>query len=59
NQLWHRDSIDRMYDWLRRDPRVRVTKRVFERYGHQDLWWSPRSAEPGGVYDYVASHLTP
>ncbi|HEY6558299.1 MAG TPA: alpha/beta fold hydrolase, partial [Polyangiaceae bacterium] len=47
NQLWHRDSIDRMYDWLRRDPRVRVTKRVFERYGHQDLWWSPRSAEPG------------
>jgi pimeloyl-ACP methyl ester carboxylesterase len=58
NQLWHRDSIDRMYDWLKREPRVRVSKRVFERYGHQDLWWSPRSSAPGGVYEYVASRLT-
>ncbi|HMJ14364.1 MAG TPA: alpha/beta fold hydrolase [Polyangiaceae bacterium] len=57
NQLWHRDSIDRMYDWLRRDRRVQVTKRVFERYGHQDLWWNPRSLDPGGVYEYVADLL--
>lgn len=57
NQLWHRDSIDRMYEWLKRDPEISVDKRVFDRYGHQDLWWSPRASEPGGVYDYVVSRL--
>jgi pimeloyl-ACP methyl ester carboxylesterase len=57
NQLWHRDSIDRMYEWLRRDRQVLTTKRVFDRYGHQDLWWSPYSSAPGGVYDYVAEAL--
>lgn len=43
NQLWHRDSIDRMYEWLLRgaspDERRRVTKRVLRGYGHQDLLW--------------------
>lgn len=42
NQLWHRDSIDRMYEWLtrgsgRQTPKVR--KRVLRDYGHQDLLW--------------------
>lgn len=57
NQLWHRDSIDRMHEWLVRERGIDVEKRIFERYGHQDLWWSPRAAEPGGVYDYVVSRL--
>ena len=52
NTLWHRDSIDRMYDWLRRggllhgpqtprqgDRGGSVEKIVFRRFGHQDLLW--------------------
>jgi pimeloyl-ACP methyl ester carboxylesterase len=42
NQLWHRDSIDRMYEWLTqgaagKSPKFR--KKVFADYGHQDLLW--------------------
>jgi len=46
NRLWHRDSIDRMYEWLCRDAtnRGRVQKHVFEKYGHQDLLWGCDSA---------------
>lgn len=59
NQLWHRDSIDRMYEWLQRyNPRTPVNKRVFENYGHQDLWWSPSAAARGSVYDYVRAALS-
>jgi len=44
NPLWHRDSADRMYDWLRRVlPTDRCVKHVLVGYGHQDLWWGPRS----------------
>ncbi|MEN8181686.1 MAG: alpha/beta fold hydrolase [Myxococcota bacterium] len=44
NQLWHRDSIDRMYEWLTRGtrrPSLRDKyKKVIKRgYGHQDLLW--------------------
>ena len=59
NQLWHRDSIDRMHTWLRRAKVERVQKRVFARYGHQDLWWSPRSSAADGIYDYVTTALSP
>ena len=48
NRLWHRDSIDRMYEWLTRGCVRRachVRKRVFEGYGHQDLLWGPHSPE--------------
>jgi pimeloyl-ACP methyl ester carboxylesterase len=65
NQLWHRDSIDRMYEWLHRlgtwsrdeagEPRL--SKRIFERYGHQDLFLSPLASTPGSVYDYVRKRL--
>lgn len=67
NQVWHRDSIDRMYEWLRRvrrrddpkteaKPRQRVfRKRVFPRYGHLDLWWS--SEAPREVYPYIVDAL--
>jgi hypothetical protein len=44
NPLWHRDSIDKMGEWLARF-RGDVSKFVLEGFGHQDLWWSRRSAE--------------
>lgn len=42
NQLWHRDSIDRMHEWLTRGLEGRsstIGKKVFPDYGHQDLLW--------------------
>ena len=40
NQLWHRDSIDRMYDWLRRGARREsVHKVILPGYGNQDMLW--------------------
>ena len=49
NQLWHRDSIDRMYEWLSRRPRngrqTTVRKHVLPTYGHQDLLWGRRANE--------------
>jgi pimeloyl-ACP methyl ester carboxylesterase len=43
NQLWHRDSINRMYEWLTRGltshQRQRFQKVIFRDYGHQDLLW--------------------
>jgi hypothetical protein len=46
NQVWHRDSIDTMYEWLlstvdRRTTTVR--KVVVPYFGHVDLWWSGQS----------------
>lgn len=59
NQLWHRDSLDRMYEWLRRANNKEVKLKVFPNYGHQDLWWSRRSSMPGGVYQKVKEALDP
>lgn len=44
NQLWHRDSVDRMFEWLRRGPqrpglREKYVKKIERGYGHQDLLW--------------------
>jgi hypothetical protein len=43
NSLWHRDSIDTMYEWLLRglpsDRPLQVRKHVLPGYGHQDLHW--------------------
>jgi len=44
NSLWHRDSIDTMYEWLRRgtpgdQPRA-LRKHVIPEFGHQDLHWA-------------------
>ncbi|MGE5130736.1 MAG: esterase/lipase family protein [Sphingomonadaceae bacterium] len=49
NSLWHRDSIDTMYEWLRRgraseQPR-RLDKHVLRDYGHQDLLWGTDAPE--------------
>jgi hypothetical protein len=65
NQLWHRDSIDRMHEWLQRSSvwreqqtdGPRLAKRVFERFGHQDLFLSPRASAADGVYEYVRQRL--
>ncbi len=52
NRLWHRDSIDCMYEWLvhrHARPGERVRKVILDEYGHQDLLWgeqSPRDVFP-------------
>jgi pimeloyl-ACP methyl ester carboxylesterase len=45
NRLWHRDSVDRTYEFLRSQAggTARVRKHVFPGYGHQDLYWGPRA----------------
>ena len=42
NRLWHRESIDRMYEWLMQgNPgnQRKCRKVIFPNYGHQDLLW--------------------
>jgi pimeloyl-ACP methyl ester carboxylesterase len=53
NSLWHRDSIDTMYEWLRRGRRAEqplgLEKHVVPDFGHQDLYWgvdAPRLVFP-------------
>jgi pimeloyl-ACP methyl ester carboxylesterase len=43
NMLWHRESIDRMYDWLRSNGRRDCVKHVLPEFAHQDLLWGTRS----------------
>ena len=48
NQLWHRDSIDRMHEWLMSGPggsSTRVRRHVVSGYAHQDLLWGERAEE--------------
>jgi pimeloyl-ACP methyl ester carboxylesterase len=56
NPLWHRESIDRMAEWLARRGRP-ATKHVLDGYGHQDLWWGKRSEED--VFPLVLQALQP
>jgi hypothetical protein len=47
NRLWHRDSIDRMHEWLCRGSSRSLRmlrKHVLPTYGHQDLLWGRDSA---------------
>lgn len=48
NRVWHRDSIDLMYDWLLNDDpaarRGRVQKLVFPGYDLQELFWGRDAA---------------
>jgi hypothetical protein len=59
NQLWHRESIDIMHDWLQRplDPKPRVTKFVESGFGHQDLFWCEETARRKRMYDRFVSAL--
>jgi hypothetical protein len=46
DRLWHRDSMDLMYEWLRNEAtpareRERHRKHVLPFFGHLDLFWSP------------------
>lgn len=66
DRLWHRDSIDLMYEWLRNeatdrgaDPRrerQRHKKHIVQRYGHLDLFWGKDAHHD--VYPYFHSGLT-
>ncbi len=58
NQVWHRNSIDVMYEWLNNGPRppgLTVRKKVLPRYGHQDLYWSTNARRD--VYPLIAEGL--
>lgn len=45
NRLWHRDSVDRMHEWLCRGGTKtgHIAKHVLPNYGHQDLLWGKTS----------------
>jgi len=45
NALWHRESIDRMYEWLRSNGHRASVKHVLPDFAHQDLLWGTRSNE--------------
>lgn len=59
NSLWHRDSIDTMYEWLRRgrasEPPRALRKHVLTGYGHQDLHWGLEA--PARVFPLIAEGL--
>ena len=63
NRLWHRESIDQMYEWLLRGrgwaKRKRFTKRVVSNYAHQDLLWCARAAQDDpGIFKYICDTLS-
>jgi cholesterol oxidase len=62
NRLWHRDSIDLMYEWLRSNapPESRkssIRKHILPDYAHLDLLWGPRARED--VYSLIKDSLDP
>lgn len=61
NQLWHRESIDLMHDWLQRplSPRPVVVKHVANGFGHQDLFWCEEPARRERMYARLWRALDP
>lgn len=57
NQLWHRESIDQMYEWLRNQTRGQHRKHVIPRYGHQDLLWGVDACRD--IFPLVLEGLAP
>jgi pimeloyl-ACP methyl ester carboxylesterase len=55
NQVWHRDSMDLMYDWLRNNGSARCQKEVFPGYNLQELLWGRNVASE--VYPRLARAL--
>jgi pimeloyl-ACP methyl ester carboxylesterase len=59
NSLWHRDSIDTMYEWLRRgrssEQPGTLQKHVLGDYGHQDLYWGTDA--PKDVFPRIVAGL--
>jgi cholesterol oxidase len=62
NRLWHRDSVDLMYEWLRSNapPSARkssIRKHILTDYAHLDLLWGKRARED--VYPLIKDSLDP
>jgi pimeloyl-ACP methyl ester carboxylesterase len=62
NRLWHRDSVDLMYEWLRSNAptgarKSPIRKHIFPGYAHLDLLWGPRARED--VYPIIKDSLDP
>jgi pimeloyl-ACP methyl ester carboxylesterase len=58
NQVWHRNSIDLMSEWLGNGPNIpglTIKKHVLTKYGHQDLYWSSKARKE--VYPLIAGGL--
>lgn len=55
NGVWHRDSIDLMFEWLRRSPTMRCEKHVIAGCNIQELYWG-RDA-PRLIYPMFSSAL--
>lgn len=56
NQVWHRDAMDLMYEWLR-GHRAPVVKKVFPGDDIQDLYWGAQAE--GKVYPTILEGLRP
>jgi hypothetical protein len=60
NRLWHRESIDLMYEWLMnigdRPAGAHVKKRIFPGFAHQDLYWRRESGDDD-VYAAILAGL--
>jgi hypothetical protein len=58
NQVWHRNSMDLMHEWLGNGKaltELELKKHVLRNYGHQDLYWSKHA--PRDVYPLIAEGL--
>ncbi len=58
NELWHREAVDRMVEWLRRPggPQ-RLRKKIFHGYAHQDLYWGREAHQD--VLPWILARLAP
>jgi alpha/beta hydrolase fold len=56
NRLWHRDSLDLMYEWLLGEaPGGKFAKLVFPGYGLQEVYWADDAART--AYPEIAKAL--
>lgn len=55
NGVWHRDSIDLMFEWLKRSPKMHCEKFVARDKNIQELYWAPDAAR--SVYPVFAEAL--
>ena len=53
--VWHRDSIDLMYEWLLRNPKVQCAKYIVPGYNIQELFWAKDA--PTKSYDIFVAGL--
>lgn len=57
NRLWHRESVDLMYEWLldHAGSKGTIAKHVLRGYAHQDLYWAPQA--PSEVFPLIVRGL--